>query len=41
MDERVLQTVQALSEEQNVSEKGGKVDRESRRNKDGKAQEHH
>ena len=40
MGEKVLLTVEALSEEQNASGEGGEVNRETRRNKDVKAQEH-
>ena len=40
MGERVLPTMEALSEERNASGKGGEVDRESPRNKYTKAQEH-
>ena len=40
MGERVLPTVQALSEEQKASAEVGEVDRETPRNKDLKAQEY-
>ena len=40
MGERVLPTVQALSEEQNTSGEGGEVAQETPGNKDAKAQEH-
>ena len=40
MGDRVLPTVQVLSEEQNASGEGEEVERETPRNKDVKAQEH-